>query len=36
MRAIQISSFGGPDVLELTELPHPSPVREWWRSPSRA
>lgn len=25
MRAIQISSFGGPDVLEPTELPDPTP-----------
>ncbi len=25
MRAIQISAFGGPDVLELTELPDPVP-----------
>src|SRR5213595_3189098 len=26
MRAIQISRFGGPEVLELVELPDPSPA----------
>ncbi len=26
MRAIQITEFGGPEVLQLTELPTPSPV----------
>jgi NADPH2:quinone reductase len=28
MRAIQMSKFGGPEVLELTELPTPEPGRE--------
>jgi hypothetical protein len=26
MRAIRLSSFGGPDALELTEIPEPSPA----------
>ena len=26
MRAIQINRFGGPEVLELVELPDPTPV----------
>ncbi|MSV71681.1 MAG: NADPH:quinone oxidoreductase family protein, partial [Actinobacteria bacterium] len=26
MRAIQVSRFGGPEVLELVELPDPVPI----------
>jgi NADPH2:quinone reductase len=26
MRAVQITAFGGPEVLELVDLPDPSPV----------
>jgi len=27
MKAIQVSSFGAPEVLRLTELPDPAPGR---------
>jgi len=32
MKAIQVSSFGPPEVLRVTELPDPAPGRA--RSPS--